>query len=136
MKLLALAAVFLGLTGANGPTLTLTCKSAATAICDQTGCHSVTPSITVYVGTFLGEKGSRESYYTRCDASGCDSYVPTVAFSGAYTLFSLPTRGVMAKVGPGDNLVDVASLMDTVYINRATCVSEPPPILRTVSHKN
>lgn len=135
MKALVLAAASLGLMGANEPTLTLTCKSTATSICDAAGCHSVAPSITIYVGTFAGEKGSRESYYTRCDPSGCDSFDPTVASSGAYTLFSLPKRGVMAKVGPGDELVDVASLMDTVYINRATCVSEPPPLVRTVNHK-
>jgi hypothetical protein len=136
MKALALATASIGLMGANEPGLTLTCKSAATSICDQAGCHSVTPSITIYVGTFIGESGVRDSYYTRCDASGCDTFFPAVAFSGAYTLFSLPKRGVMAKVGPGDELVDVASLMDTVYINRAKCVSEPPPLLRTTNHKD
>jgi hypothetical protein len=135
-KALILGIASLALMGAAEPSVTLTCKSTSATVCDQAQCRTVDPSITVYAGTFVDRNGKRDSYYSRCDDRGCDSYTPRVAFSGAFVLFALPSHGVMAKVGPSNEITDVATLMQTVYINRATCVSEPPPLIRTTNHKD
>lgn len=104
------------------------CSINSVNMCAATGCTTRKPMISIYIG-YHSESTGRRAVYLRC-ATGlrsCDRYDPVVRRLGEFVIFSLPERSVFSKLGPDNQLVDVAAVRDIVFIARGRCVEAAPP---------
>lgn len=125
-KLLLLAAL------ASSPTasdLSVKCEMTSMVVCDATSCRSAPSVVTTYMGAF-GKKQKHRYYYRCVGNEPCDQYTPLVTQSGQFINVSL-TNGAMAKIAPDMSVTDIATLGNTVIINRGICEGPyPPPLVR------
>lgn len=91
----------------------LVCKPTRMDICGADGCETERPTIEV--------RWEPEGAYQRCDAKGCDSYPPTVSYSGIWTEISLPENGNLTKIASDGSYLEVATLNDVAVIYRGQC---------------
>lgn len=92
----------------------LICKPTVMDICGPKECKQSDPK------TFVVWKPSVDEYQ-RCDDTGCDTYTPSVAYSGSFTNIALPNNGLLFKVSTDRHYVEVATLMDATIIYRGKC---------------
>jgi hypothetical protein len=129
VKLLTIAlAMIAAPVGAQDYDVWRACSINNVNMCTATGCSRRKPMISIYIG-YHSDGTGRRAVYLRC-ATGfvsCDRYDPVVRRLGEFVTFSLPERSVFSKLGPDDQLVDVAAVRDTVFIARGRCVEAAPP---------
>lgn len=73
------------------------------------------------------EPGSGE--YQRCDpkGGGCDTYQPTITYSGSFMHAALPTNGLMFWLTASGEYREIANMATDTYVYRGTCSKESPP---------
>jgi len=106
----------------------IACEIKSVSICGEGGCRAARPAISIYLSNFL-DRGSQRSAYYRCapGLTQCDRYNAVVHRTGDFTIFSLPSRSVFAKLGPDERVTDVAAMAHTVVISRGECRHAAPP---------
>lgn len=105
------------LTSANGDpwkdVKALACKPASLNICNPAGCKSSAPVTSI--------RWEPKGQYQRCYSKGCESYTPEVSYSGDWTNITLPKNGMLMRVDSAGRYVEIATLMDTVFIYHGQC---------------
>jgi len=104
------------------------CDIKSLSVCAAGGCRSAAPAISIYLSDFMDGSSERAAYY-RCGPAltNCDRYAAIVHRTGEFTIFSLPARSLFAKLGPGNQVTDVAAVGDTVFVSRGLCEHAAPP---------
>ncbi len=104
------------------------CTIDSVSVCTPRGCAASKPAISIFVSDFLDHGTERGGYY-RCGLGlrNCDRYRALVYRTGGFLIFSLPERGVFAKLASDNSVTDVATLADTVFVSRGECTNAAPP---------
>jgi hypothetical protein len=126
---LAFIAIALGTPAtAAEPGLWKACTIETTSLCTQERCSPRKPEISIFVSHYRDRATERGAYY-RCGLrlTRCDRYPATVYNTGDFVIFSLPQRGVFAKLSSDDRITDVAARGSDVFISRGKCTSASPP---------
>lgn len=101
----------------------LVCRPELLDVCDSKGCRSRNvdgnPPVIISWKPASGE-------YQRCDpkGAGCDTYQPTISYSGSFMLAGLPSNGVMFWLTASGEYREVANLATDTYVYRGNCSRE------------
>ena len=95
-------------------TSALICQPTAKNVCSGGRC------VAVQVTTWAQVDPARQTY-SRCDPRGCDTYDATLSQSGVFETVEVPTRALIARIGPNGEFLEVATLGTDAYISHGSC---------------
>lgn len=126
---LASALIVLAAPASAEPGLWKACTIETVSLCTRDRCSARKPEISIFVSNYV-DRGTERGAYYRCGLgiTNCDRYPALVHKAGDYLIFSLPQRGVFAKLGSDDRITDVAARGTDVFISRGKCTSASPPL--------
>lgn len=129
MRPVYLAILLASAPAAAEPGMWKACTIETVSLCTEDHCSPRKPEISIFVSNYV-DRGTERGAYYRCALRliNCDRYPALVYKSGDFVIFSLPQRGVFAKLGSDDRITDVASRGNDVFISRGKCIRASPPL--------
>jgi len=114
------------------------CQVEVATSCTAEGCKNVEPGLKLYLGDYDDAEGMPHGYYYRCRRyqGPCDMIEdPWIGENANYRAFVMRNQGIIARVGPGGKLTDIATLDDNVLISRGTCWNAEPQRISEASRR-